>query len=238
MRNLITGAALAVGLAVASLAGGSAALASTHPNATPACGFNCFELSSLALGRHTIQNAYIPGDTGVGGKVGQKVNMTFASNSHPNEDFEGAQVGTLINFCNTEENPAGLIPANAYVCINYPSSYPVFESNWAAYGNQSGFCVGAALPVFTGENVTLQNCGASASTLWVGDLANSTTHHGHLYTPWVNGASTAFSHPATLQVDPGTTRPINQLKLAPLNTLTGNVSPDTQEFTLDFGPVA
>ena len=51
------------------------------------------------LGRGTIQNAYVPGDNGTGGKAGMEVNLNFASNSHPNEDFTGAQVGTLLNFC-------------------------------------------------------------------------------------------------------------------------------------------
>ena len=246
MRNRFARAAsvLAAGVAVTSVIGLSAAGAASaatkpgavHPNATPACGFNCFNLSSLTLGRGTIQNAYVPGDTGVGGRVGQKVNMNFASNSHPNEDFTGAQVGTLGDFC-ANMGGNGLLASTAYVCINYPSNYPVFESNWSPFGNESGLCAGAFLPVFSGENVTLQNCGSNPSTIWVGDLANSTVYRGRLYTPWVNGASANFSHPLTLQVDPGTKRPINQLKLASLNKLTGGVAPDSQQFTLTFGPV-
>lgn len=241
MRNRFARAAtvLAAGVAVTSVIGLSAAGAASaatkpgavHPNATPACGFNCFNLSSLTLGRGTIQNAYVPGDTGVGGRVGQKVNMNFASNSHPNEDFTGAQVGNLGDFCGT------LLSTTSYVCINYPTTYPVFESNWSPFGNESGLCAGAFLPVYSGENVTLQRCGSNPSTLWVGDLANSTTFRGRLYTPWVNGASANFSHPLTLQVDPGTRRPINQLKLHSLNKLTGGVAPDSQQFTLTFGPV-
>jgi hypothetical protein len=124
-----------------------------------------------------------------------------------------------------------------HVCIHYPSRFPVFESNWSPFGNQSGLCVGAFTPVFNGQNTRLLRCGNNPSTLWVGDLNNATTRHGRLYTPWVNGASSNFSHPLTLQVDPGTQKPINQLKLANLNTLTGGVSPDSQEFTLRFGPV-
>jgi hypothetical protein len=242
MRNRIARACsvLAAGVAVTSVIGLSAASmanASTaaKPAATPACGFSCFNLSSLTLGRRTIQNAYVPGDTGVGGKIGQKINLNYASNSHPNEDFTGAQVGTLLNFC---PNFGGTgLSATSYVCINYPSSYPVFESNWSPFGNQSGLCTGAQLPVASGESVTLQNCGTSASTIWVGDLANSTVRFGRVYLPWVNGASTSFSHGLTLTVDPGTTKPINQLKIKSLNTLTGNTVPDTQEFTLSFGPV-
>jgi hypothetical protein len=240
MRNRFARACsvLAAGVAVTSVIGLSAASVASaatrpgaHPNATPACGFNCFNLSSLTLGRGTIQNAYVPGDTGVGGKVGQKLNMNFASNSHPNEDFTGAQVGTLGDFCNN------LLSPTSYVCIHYPANYPVFESNWSPFGNESGLCAGAFTPVFSSENVTLQDCGSSPSTLWVGDLANGTTFHGRLYLPWVNGASGNFSHPLTLQVDPGTQKPINQLRLASLNKLQGGVAPDSQQFTFSFGPV-
>jgi hypothetical protein len=217
-----------IGLSAAGAA--SAATTKAKPDATPACGFTCYSLSSLLLGRGTIQNAYVPGDTGVGGKVGQETNLNYASNSHPNEDFSGAQVGTLGDFCGT------LLSTTSYVCVNYPSDYPVYEANWSPFGNESGLCSGAFTPAFEGENVTLQSCGTSASTLWVGDLADSTYHHGREYTPWVNGASTNFSHPLTLQVDPGTVKPINQLKLAELNTLSGDVAPDSQEFTLHYGP--
>ena len=240
MRNRFARACslLAAGVAVTSvigLSGASAASASVRPAATPACGFNCFNLFSLVLGPHTIQNAYVPGDTGTGGKAGMEVNLNFASNSHPNEDFTGAQVGTLLNFC-PNFGGSGL-SATAYVCINYPSNYPVFESNWSPFGNESGLCVGSKLPLFSGRETTLQACGVNATTIWVGDLKNSTFHHGHLYTPWVNGASTTFSHALVLTVDPSTRNPRNQLRVQSLNQLTGGVVPDTQEFSLTFGPV-
>jgi hypothetical protein len=240
MRNRFARACslLAAGVAVTSvigLSGASAASASVRPAATPACGFNCFNLFSLVLGPHTIQNAYVPGDTGTGGKAGIEVNLNFASNSHPNEDFTGAQVGTLLNFC-PNFGGSGL-SATAYVCINYPSNYPVFESNWSPFGNESGLCVGSKLPLFSGRETTLQPCGVNATTIWVGDLKNSTFHHGHLYTPWVNGASTTFSHALVLTVDPSTRNPRNQLRVQSLNQLTGGVVPDTQEFSLTFGPV-
>jgi hypothetical protein len=232
MRKML----IALGAAATLLTlGSTAAQASVNharPDATPACGFNCFELSSLILGPNQIQNVYNSGANGTGGKVGQDVNLKGASNTRPNEDFTGAQVGVLADYC------GGLISAESYVCINYPSSYPVFESNWSPFGNESGLCVGIATPGYSGENATMQNCGVSAATLWVGDLKNATSHHGHLYTPWVNASDPNFSHPLVLTVEPGTSRPDNQLKVERLNTLTGGVSPDTQEFTLHIGPVA
>jgi hypothetical protein len=240
MRNRFARACsvLAAGVAVTSVVGlsaASAATASVRPAATPACGFNCFNLSSLVLGRRTIQNAYVPGDTGIGGKPGIEVNLNLASNTHPNEDFTGAQVGTLGNYC-PNLGGTGLSPIS-YVCITYPANYPVFESNWSPFGNQSGLCVGSKLPVFSGREVTLQNCGVNATTIWVGDLAHAIIRFGRVYLPWVNGASTTFSHALVLTVDPSTHGPINQLRIQSLNTLTGGVVPDTQQFTFFFGAV-
>jgi hypothetical protein len=224
-----------IGLSAATMASASTARPAAKPAATPACGFLCFNLSSLTLGRRAIQNAYVPGDTGVGGKSGQKVNLNLASNTHPNEDFTGAQVGTLGDFC---PNFGGVgLAQTSYVCIHYPSFYPVFESNWSPFGNESGLCVGAFVPVFSGENVTLQNCGLTPSTIWIGDIANTVVRNGRIYFPWVNGASTSFSHQLTLTVDPGTSKPINQLRLQSLNKIGGAI-PDTQQFTFSFGPVA
>ena len=238
MRKMI----VALGTAAALLTlGSSVAQASTHsgrPDATPACGDNCFELSSLVLGPHDVQNVYNNGPNGTGGKVGQDVMLKYASNTRPNEDFTGAQVGTLADFC-PNLGGSGLSPTS-YVCINYKGdpTYAVYESDWSPFGNESGLCVGIANPGYNGENVTMQDCGVSPATLWVGDLKNSIFHHGHLYTPWVNGADPNFSHPLVLTVDPGTSRPDNQLKVERLNLLTGGVAPDVQEFTIRFGPVA
>jgi hypothetical protein len=240
MRNRFAKACsvLAAGVAVTSVVGlsaTSAASASVRPAATPACGFNCFNLFSLVLGRRTIQNAYVPGDTGTGGKAGIEVNLNLASNSHPNEDFTGAQVGTLANYC---PNYGGVgLAQTSYVCINYPSNYPVFEANWSPFGNESGLCTGSKLPLYSGRETTLQPCGVNATTIWVGDLANSITRFGRVYLPWVNGASTTFSHALVLTVDPSTRKPINLLRVQSLNKLTGGVVPDTQQFSFFLGPV-
>jgi hypothetical protein len=225
---------LAAGVAITSMAGLPAASASARPAATPACNFNCFNLFSLVLGPRTIQNAYVPGDTGTGGKAGTEVNLNLASNTHPNEDFTGSQVGTLLNFC-PNYGGTGLSPTS-YACINYPSSYPVFEANWSPFGNESGLCTGSKLPLYSGRETTLQPCGVNATTLWVGDLDNLVIRFGLPYVPWVNGASTTSSHPLVLTVDPSTRNPVNQLRVQSLNLLTGGTVPDTQQFSFFFGP--
>jgi len=234
MRNRFARACavLAAGIAVTSVIGLSAAStasAAVTPNATPACGFNCFNLSSLLLGRTQIQNVYLGRHHHA--HPGTDVNLAQASNSAATEDFTGAHVGDLGDFCGS------LLSWTSYVCIHYPSFYPVFESNWSPYGNESGLCVGARGRVHYGEDVTLQWCGSSPTTLWIGDLANGTIYHGRIYNPWVNGGSANFSHPLTLTVDNNSRRPSNQLELTSLNHLTGGIAPDSQQFTLNFGPV-
>jgi hypothetical protein len=232
MRKMFMAIGAAAALLTLASTAAQAAVQHNRPAATPACGANCFELSSLVLGPDMVQNAYIFGDLGTGGRVGQNVNLKPASNSHPNEDFSGATVGVLSDYC------GGLIPSASYVCVNYPPTYPVFESNWAPFGNASGLCAGLATANVSNEPVTLQDCGVTAKTLWVGDLKDATTHHGHLYTPWVNASDPNFSHPLVLTVGGPTGRPANQLSVTRLNALTGGTVPDSQEFTLHLGPVA
>ncbi len=221
--------------AILATVGSTAAQASVHhnrPDATPACSSTCFELSSLVLGTDQIQNAYNGHDNGTGGKVGQDVNLKTASNSHPNEDFAGAEVGDLADYC------GNLILSTSYVCVNYPATYPVFESNWAPFGNESGLCAGVSVANVNNEAVTLQDCGVSAKTLWVGDLRNGTISGGNVYTPWVNASDPNFSHPLVLTVGGSKGRPASQLRVDRLNSLTGGVVEDSQQFTLAFGPVA
>ena len=232
MRKIIVTLAASAALLTLGSAAAQASVSGNRPGATPACGAQCFDLSSLVLGPHTIQNAYIRGDNGTGGKAGQRLSLRRASNSRPNEDFTGAEVGTLVNFCGT------LISATSYVCVNYPGSYPVFESNWSPFGNDSGLCAGIALRNVAGQNVTLEPCGASARTIWVGDLLDSVIHNGRLYTPWVNASDPNFSHPLVLTVATGTYLPANQLKVQRLNLLAVHTVADSQEFTLEPGPAA
>ncbi len=232
MRKIIVTLAASAALLTLGSAAAQASVSGNRPYATPACGAQCFDLSSLELGPHTIQNAYIRGDNGIGGQAGVRLNLRHASNSRPNQDFTGARVGTLSNYC------GNLISATSYVCVNYPGNYPVFESNWSPFGNDSGLCAGILRRDVAAQNVTLQPCGASARTMWVGDLANAVANDGRFYTPWVNASDPNYSHPLVLTVDAGTYLPENQLKVQRLNLLTGSTVPDSQEFTLEPGPAA
>ncbi len=226
MRKMIIALAAASSLLAFGATAAQAAV-KPKPNATPACGAQCIDIFSRVLGHHTILNAYVPGDTGVGGKVGQKLNLKFASNSHPNEDFTLAADGTVSQFCGTELAPTSV------ACLHYGSS-EVLELNWTPYGNETDLCAGTSGTIFSGENVTLQQCGVYEGTLFIVDSDN--TQHG--YSPLIDGASASFSHPEVVTVDPGTVHPTNQIKVATENTLTGGVIPDTQLFLGFPGPVA
>ncbi|MGH3395449.1 MAG: hypothetical protein ACRDPO_12250 [Streptosporangiaceae bacterium] len=226
MRKTIIALAAASSLLALGATAAQAAV-KPKPNATPACGAQCIDIFSRVLGHHTILNAYVPGDTGVGGKVGQKLNLKFASNSHPNEDFTLAADGTVSQFCGTELAPTSV------ACIHYASS-EVLELNWTPFGNETDLCAGTSGTIFSGENVTLQQCGVYEGTLFIVDSDN--TQHG--YSPLIDGASASFSHPEVVTVDPGTAHPTNQIKVETENTLTGGVIPDSQLFLGFPGPVA
>jgi hypothetical protein len=209
----------------------SAAQASVRlgPEATPACGNSCFNLYSLAFGKNQIQSVNITADNGVGARTGQTVNLKYATDSSPNEDFSGGYVGTVAQLC-----PEGQL--SPYICNTYgptspwDGSFPVYESNWAPYGNQSDFCVGVQRPSVADENVSLQPCGQGAGTFWVADLANS--HIG--YTPFLNGADNNYTHPMVLTVVSGP-KIGRRLRLERLNLLTGGFVANEQMFALNTG---
>jgi hypothetical protein len=222
------------------LVGAGAASAGTHhakPGATTTCGTNCADVYSELLGSGTIMNAYVPGDTGSGGMVGQKVNLKTASNTHPNEDFtdyalSNGTTETVADFCDAYPSPQSFNPTS-YMCQNY-SAFPVYELSWSPFGNESGLCAGVAKAGVNNENVTLRHCGTTDNTLWIVDenLCSGP------YCPAVNGGDTAFSHPLVLTVNAGTTNPGNQLFVQRENLLNGGVVSDAQMYSFAVGPAA
>ena len=227
MRKTIIALAAAASLLTLGATTAAQAAVTAKPNATPACGPQCIDIFSQVLGHHTILNAYVPGDRGVGGQAGQKLNLKFASNSHPNEDFTLAADGTVSQFCGSE------LSSTSVACTHYAGN-PVLELNWTPYGNETGLCAGTSGTIFSGENVTLQSCGVYEGTLFIEDSNNAQGG----YEPLIDGASTSFSHPEVVTVDLGTVHPANQIKVETENTLTGGVVPDTQLFAGFPGPAA
>lgn len=258
MRKRFTRALYAVSAAAAITAslslGAGAASAATHAKkGTIACGWGCFNLYSARLGSSLTQNAFVPGDTGAGGSIGTKVNLHLAGNYRPNGDFIPTEIADVWQLCGYDFSPT------SYVCLNY-QNFSVFEVQFDPNGyGTSNLCVGARMPVYQWENVTLQPCGSAANTLWIADPnagyfppgggpddCRIPTSYSDLpvaagdphinYCPWINGADTNFSNPLVLTLDSGTVNPTNQLRLARMQLLSGYAAPSRQLFAFYYGP--
>jgi hypothetical protein len=238
-RKYLVALGAAASLLTLGVAGAQASTASTasamKPSATAACGFNCFNLSSILTGHHNIMNAYVPHGNGLAiyAPVGTLLNLKQGNDSYTQTDFTQDFTGLIVNdFC-VSDPPANSqeLPLTGYICLHYGTD-PVYEANWSPNGNQSGNCVGVAEPNVADQEVTLQPCGETNSTMWIADLGNA--HIGA--TPWINGSDTNFTHPLVLTVNDGTKNPINQLFVQRLNLLTGGFVDNSQMFRLTFGP--
>jgi len=226
---------------------GVATAATSHPKDTVACGSNCVSLFSDQLGSSVTQNAFVPGDTGVGGRVGTPVNLHIAGNFRPNGDFTRSIDGFVFQFCGFLAND--FFSPTSFICTHYPF-FVVSEFNWSPFGNQTGFCTGVRAAV-SGAQVTLQPCGVTAKTLWIADRIHSTLGTNCLiptgqpvspgdpsvnFCPLINGGDTNFSQPLVLTLNTGTNRPSNQLQLY-RELLVGSVARSNQQWAFYFGPV-
>ncbi len=254
MRKRFTKALYAVSAAAVvagslSLSVGAANAATHVKKDTVACGSDCISIFSAMLGSNTTLNAFVPGDTGVGGKVGQKVNMRLAGNFRPNGDWEPDVSGFVFQYCGFLAND--FFSPTSYICQHYPF-FDVIELSWSPFGNQSNLCAGVAKGGVSGESVTLQPCGVSANTVWVLDRNNATNgtdcrvattppvgpgvDPSVNYCPWINGGDFRFSQPLVMTLNTGTNKPQNQIMLQPESHVGGLVRTN-QLFAFYFGPV-
>lgn len=226
---------------------GVASAATHHPKDTVACGSNCVSIFSDQLGSSVTMNAFVPGDTGVGGRTGTPVNLHLAGNFRPNGDFTPSISGFVFQFCGFLAND--FFSPTSYICTHYPL-FAVIELNWSPFGNQSGWCAGVSSAV-NNQRVTLQPCGVTAKTVWVADRIHSTNGGNCLiptgqpvspgdpsvnFCPLINGGDTNFSQPLVLTLNTGTNRPSNGLFLNRL-LLVGSVARSNQQWAYYFGPV-
>jgi hypothetical protein len=136
-----------VGLAALALAGGTAMLAVPAANAaTDRCGDVCVTLASQKFGATDVV-AVSPSSSGELAAFWYK----------DSEDFYGQPEGNVSALYR-----AGVIAKSV---DNTYSSDEVYQYEYAPGGTASGNCL-AATPGSTA--VTLQSCGATADTLWVG----------------------------------------------------------------------
>jgi hypothetical protein len=94
------------------------------------------------------------------------------------------------------------------VTLHYGSDY-AYQYEYAPYGVDSGLCIGTATAAVAGSKVSLQPCGASASTVWIVDSFDgqyTNGWYGGWYGGWwgggdqplINGSDTNFSQPIVL----------------------------------------
>ncbi len=200
------------------------------------CAGSCFSLYSRRIGTGQSMNAYIPGDTGTGGRVGRLVNLSPAMNFRPNSNFTPSVVGQVRQFCGAEGNK--FFSPTSYVCVNYPNSW-LFEADWSPSGDQSDLCAGVAVVGQSDEAVTLQQCGASDRTLWIGDRTNGRggdCRYPGDYCAWVSASDAHSGPPLVLTVVTGSRVLPNQLRIEPL-LLAGRFASNVQQFAYFWGPV-
>ena len=174
--------------------------AGTAGAATPSCGPACINIFSRDFGTFRHPNFTVD-VLRQGAKVGQPVILFKTSNSDPALDWSLSFQGHVSDFC-----AAGLV--SALTCLHYGGGtrphvpptvtypdLPAWEVEYAPFGVDSGLCMGVAATASQNEGVSLQPCGVSGRTVWIGD---SLDNPFSFYVPVINGSNTNFSHPFVL----------------------------------------
>jgi hypothetical protein len=217
---------------------------SEHPDATPACWFDCSNVFSEQTGQGTIMSVFVPGSNGqaITAHVGTKTDLRAGNLGSTNEDFTLSQNDTLGDACPaTNQTQPDLLAYNSYACIqlregNFTSSFPVIEDNWSPNGDQSGLCPGIPGAAVAGELVTLQSCGQNAGTLWVVDENNVHVIGGVTYSPLVLGSDPQSSQPFVLEENTGSHAPANLLQVERNSLLSHSFVPNERMFSAYNGP--
>ena len=172
--------------------------AGTAGAATPSCGPACINIFSRDFGTFRHPNFTVD-VLRQGAKVGQPVILFKTSNSDPALDWSLSFQGHTSDFC-----AAGLV--SALTCLHYGGGvacttagkfpdFPAWEVEYAPFGVDSGLCMGVAATASQNEGVSLQPCGVSGRTVWIGDSLDNPFSR---YVPVINGSNTNFSHPFVL----------------------------------------
>ena len=172
--------------------------AGTAGAATPSCGPACVNIFSRDFG--TFRHPNFTADVlRQGSKVGQPVILFKTSNSDPALDWSLSFQGHVSDLCAVQL-------VSALTCLHYggighinaTTTYPdlpAWEVEYAPFGVDSGLCMGVAATASQNEGVSLQPCGVSGKTIWIGDTLDT---NFRFYVPVINGSNTNFSHPFVL----------------------------------------
>jgi hypothetical protein len=214
--------------------------------ATPSCGSSCINLFTQKFGRSYYMDDYKQSKT-----VGNEQILFQGSNADPAEDyvatFEGNTLFNGIQLPDTVDKLAhddpSLVPAG--LKINYGND-PVVEFQYEPYGVPTNDCLSTwpGETPLAGYKIRLEPCGTDANSLWVLDLADTTTdHHSQVFhedLPLINGATAQFSNPMVLNYPAGnpTDMPRPVLNVQPLNHYSNGTVYDNQEWGATFGPLS
>jgi hypothetical protein len=157
--------------------------------ATPSCGPTCINIFSKQFGTHKKPN-FVVDVWRQSARPGQPIILYRTANYDVAEDFSISFQGLTSDFC-----AVGLV--SALTCLHY-GSLPAFEIQYTPLGQYTGLCLGVAEPAFQNEGVTLQPCGVSGKTVWIGASPAFPVIGLSRYDVAINGSNTNFSHPFVL----------------------------------------
>jgi hypothetical protein len=155
--------------------------------ATAQCGTGCVTLYTLLFGQSDVIG--VAGASGTNAHTGQPVALLAASGTNQGEDWVVEDEGTVSDFF-----AAGLVSSG--LNLHYGSD-EIYEFDYVPRGVFTNECLGVAGVAGNGAPVSLQECGVSAHTLWVGDVADQQQR----MFPLINGSDTNFSFPLVLTAD-------------------------------------
>jgi len=188
--------------------------AGTAGAATPSCGPACINIFSRDFGTFKSPNFTLD-VLRQGARVGQPNILFRVSNSDPALDWSLSFQGSVSDFCAAAlvsaltclhyggaghfnavggQCPTGTVGPDKNGVCTYPD-LPAWEVEYAPFGVDSGLCMGVAATASQNEGVSLQPCGVSGKTVWIGDTLDNPFSH---YVPVINGSNTNFSHPFVL----------------------------------------
>ena len=161
------------------LMAGGVATASTHvskPDVTPACTYGDYCSDPLFNVLFSIQ--YFQNVQNDAEKVGTPVNLAYANDNNPGEDWRVTEQGSVRSLYKL-----GWISSSMMVRYRRSEAYEIM---WTPLGLESNLCRGLSKNAFQGEIVTLEPCGSFPRTLWiVGSNYSAADHVAKTDTSWL-----------------------------------------------------
>jgi hypothetical protein len=185
---------------VGGLGAAGALTAGSASAATPSCGSTCINIFSKQFGTHKKPN-FVVDVWRQSARVGQPIILYRTANYDLAEDFSISFQGLTSDFC-----AAGLV--SELTCLHYGGGVtgvpngspdlPAWEIQYTPLGQYTGLCLGVAETAFQNEGVSLQPCGVSGKTVWIGASPAFPVIPISRYDVAINGSNTNFSHPFVL----------------------------------------